>query len=341
MQFWPDSKFGWPEVIILPVTYFCNANCDMCALGELKQREHLEDDQLVDMFRHASISSTLRAINFTGGEPTVRRDLPQLIGRLIDVCPQLESFSINSNGMLPTSADTLRRAIDVGRERRLKVWVFISLDGIGGLHDEIRGVPGAYESTRATIEMLQGLGISSTELQLGVSATVTHKNIDHLGEVLKFAVDRNLLAAFTFPLVTDVYMANLERQEQFGGSPDIGLRFADFIDTLVDYERHVCPGMTFYRDLQSVLRGGNRSAGCLFRRGGFFLEPNGNVRPCWRASELLFGNIHENSFEEIWSGSKRERIIDMIEDKYCKTCPSNCYAGFKSRFVQTAQSGAL
>ena len=56
----------------------------------------------------------------------------------------------------------------------------------------------------------------------------------------------------------------------------------------------VSPPISFYRSLQETLRGGRRSAPCVFRRGGFFLEPTGQVLPCWRSSELLFGSVAED-----------------------------------------------
>lgn len=333
-----DRDLGWPEVIVLPVTYFCNANCDMCALGELNQREHLPDEELVAFFAQPAISSKLRAINFTGGEPTTRRDLPRLVERLVDVSPHLESFSLNSNGMLPTSAATIAKVIDVGRARGRKVYIFISLDGVGTLHDDIRGVPGAFEKTVATIDAIRALNIPAGEMKLGVSATATRKNVDRLHEVLEFAVERDILASFTFPMLTDIYMTNHERTPLWR-SEELALRFADFIDTLAPYAANVVPPLSFYADLQTLLRGGRRTAACVFRRGGFFLEPNGDVRPCWRSSELRFGSMRESSFEEIWNGATRRAILDTIDSRFCSTCPSPCYVGFQSELLTPVAAG--
>jgi len=333
-----DRSLGYPEVIVLPVTYFCNANCDMCALGELNQRDHLADDELATLFADPAISGTLRSINFTGGEPTTRRDLPRLVAKLLDVCPNLESFSLNSNGMLPTSADTIAKVIEVGRERGKKAYVFISLDGVGTLHDEIRGVPGAFEKTVATIDALLAMNFPASVLKLGVSATATRKNVDRLRDVLDFAIGRGIIASFTFPMLTDIYMANKERQSLWR-EDDLALRFADFIDTLAPHADSVTPPLAFYADLQTMLRGGRRTAPCVFRRGGFFLEPTGEVRPCWRSSELLFGSVRETPFEEIWSGAPRRAILDTIDERFCSSCPSPCYVGFKSELLTPVSAG--
>jgi len=333
---WPlDPSIGWPEVAILPVTYLCNAHCDMCALGDLKQRERLSDDELAAIFGDPAVSRTLRAINFTGGEPTLRRDLPQLVARLVDSCPRLESFSLNSNGMLRRSFELISAVIDVARARGKKLYLFISLDGVGELHDEIRGVRNAFASTVRTIDAVRALGVPRNELAFGVSATGTRKNIGHLADVLHFAVDRDLDVSFTFPLETDVYMNNGDRTDRFHADPDLVERFASFIDVLEDYQDHLSPPMWYYRSLQSTLRGGRRTAPCIFQRGGFFLEPNGNVRPCWRSSELWFGSVHDESFAEIWNGDRRRKVIETIEERFCGSCPSPCYAGFPSPLMTT------
>ncbi|MCA2211326.1 radical SAM protein [Jidongwangia harbinensis] len=325
-----DPAVGWPEVAVVPVTYLCNANCDMCALGDLNQRDQLSDDHLAEIFGHPSVAGTLRAINFTGGEPTLRKDLPQLVARLVDCCPRLESFSLNSNGMLRPSFARIRGVIDVARDRGKKLYLFISLDGVGDLHDEIRGVPGAFARTVATIDAIRALDRPSTELSLGVSATATWKNIDHLDDVLRFAVDRDIAVSFTFPMQTDVYMNNADRVERFSADREMVDRFIAFLDTLEPHAGRISPPLSFYRSLQATLRGERRSAPCIFQRGGFFLEPNGDVRPCWRSSDLLFGSLTEESFEQIWHGERRLRIVQTIEERFCSSCPSPCYVGFGS-----------
>ncbi|GAA3438053.1 hypothetical protein GCM10018954_076690 [Kutzneria kofuensis] len=217
----------------------------MCALGDLNQRERLSDDRLAEIFGHASVADTLRAINFTGGEPTLRKDLPQLVARLVDSCPNLESFSLNSNGMLRPSFERIRGVIDVARSRGKKLYLFISLDGVGRLHDEIRGVRGAFEKTVRTIDAVRALNVPATQLSLGVSATATYKNIDHLGDVLQFAVERDIAVSFTFPMETDVYMNNADRVGRFHADREMVDRFVAFLDTLEPHADRISPPMSF------------------------------------------------------------------------------------------------
>jgi MoaA/NifB/PqqE/SkfB family radical SAM enzyme len=236
--------------------------------------------------------------------------------------------------MLRRSAETIRRVLDVARSRGKKLYLFISLDGIGALHDEIRGVRGAFDAVCRTLDALQALDTPRSQLSMGVSATATRKNIDHLDDVLQFAVRRNLLVSFTFPMSTDVYMNNQDRLERFEADHDLIERFASFLDNLERYPDHVTPPLSFYRSLQATLRGGPREAPCIFRRGGFFLEPNGNVLPCWRSSELSFGSLTDETFPQIWDGPRRRSVLATIEEQFCSSCPSPCYVGFPSQLLE-------
>jgi MoaA/NifB/PqqE/SkfB family radical SAM enzyme len=131
-------------------------------------------------------------------------------------------------------------------------------------------------------------------------------------------------------------MNNLDRVQRFRAGSELAERFASFLDVLSQYPNHLSPPLSFYKSLQATLRGGRRTAPCIFRRGGFFLEPSGNVLPCWRSAELTFGSVAAESFGEIWNGERRRRVIATIEEHFCNSCPSPCYVGFKSELLAPA-----
>ncbi|WP_461833487.1 SPASM domain-containing protein, partial [Desulfothermus sp.] len=51
----------------------------------------------------------------------------------------------------------------------------------------------------------------------------------------------------------------------------------------------------------------------------FFLDPYGNIRPCNVMDEVM-GNLHKNSFEQIWNGPQAKRIRKKI-----KNCDQRCW----------------
>lgn len=67
-----------------------------------------------------------------------------------------------------------------------------------------------------------------------------------------------------------------------------------------------CYGTSFI----TVLNSGGELASCL---------------PYWDNPDFVFGNINDNSFEEIWNGEKRAKIKHYLEKEIdAKKCPPNC-----------------
>lgn len=80
----------------------CNFRCTYCMPEEgfqwLKQAQLLTFDEIERVVR-ISVEHGVRQLRLTGGEPTVRKNLPELISRLIAI-PGLEDISLTTNGYL-------------------------------------------------------------------------------------------------------------------------------------------------------------------------------------------------------------------------------------------------
>lgn len=87
-------------------------------------------------------------------------------------------------------------------------------------------------------------------------------------------------------------------------------------------ERHYCHcyGTSFI----TVLNSAGELASCL---------------PYWDKEEFVFGDINEQSFEEIWSGEKRAKIKHYLENELdAKTCPPNCRPNAINGFLEQVLS---
>jgi radical SAM protein with 4Fe4S-binding SPASM domain len=52
---------------------------------------------------------------------------------------------------------------------------------------------------------------------------------------------------------------------------------------------------------------------------------NGDIAPCHVFYDLVMGNLYENSFEEIWFGSKYQKFRDYIShNQFMSICPGCC-----------------
>ncbi|MHA1372828.1 MAG: SPASM domain-containing protein [Promethearchaeota archaeon] len=52
---------------------------------------------------------------------------------------------------------------------------------------------------------------------------------------------------------------------------------------------------------------------------------NGDIAPCHVFYDLIMGNLHDNSFEEIWFGTKYQKFRDYISrNQFMSICPGCC-----------------
>jgi cyclic pyranopterin phosphate synthase len=97
-----DSFGRFIEDMRISVIDKCNFRCTYCMPAEglpwLKKREILSFDEIERVTR-ISVERGIREIRLTGGEPTVRAGLPELIERLVRI-PGLEGVSLTTNGFL-------------------------------------------------------------------------------------------------------------------------------------------------------------------------------------------------------------------------------------------------
>lgn len=127
----------------------------------------------------------VRRVRLTGGEPTVRRDLPALV-RLLRAIPGIEEIALSTNGhRLDELASPLR---DAGVDR-----VNVSLDSLDP--DRFRQITqrGDLARVKRGIEAARAVGFRSVKLN-----TVALKgfNDDELGAICVFAWQRDLLPRF-------------------------------------------------------------------------------------------------------------------------------------------------
>lgn len=135
------------------VTGRCNFRCRHCymdapdgALGELSTEEALD---LIDQMAACGV---LR-VDLTGGEPLVRRDLWQLIDRIL--AHGMALGTLYTNGWLLTDD-----VLDAFAARGLKPHISVSFDGLGW-HDWMRGVSGAEAAALDALRRCQARGFST------------------------------------------------------------------------------------------------------------------------------------------------------------------------------------
>ncbi|MER1985010.1 MAG: GTP 3',8-cyclase MoaA [Solibacillus sp.] len=137
----------------------CNLRCNYCMPKEVFDRDYtyLQPQQLlsfqeIERLTRIFASLGVEKIRLTGGEPLMRKGLPELIERLLLV-NGIQDVSLTTNGiLLGVYAERLKRA---GLKR-----INVSLDSLNAAtHDQMNGRYFPLEKVLASIEKAANLGL--------------------------------------------------------------------------------------------------------------------------------------------------------------------------------------
>jgi cyclic pyranopterin phosphate synthase len=171
------------EYLRISVTDKCNLRCVYCmpqqGLPWLTRAEILRYEEIAQIVRELAALG-LRRVRLTGGEPLVRRDLPELVRQLAAI-PQLEDIALSTNAVLLASMAEALREAGVNR-------VNISLDSLRPERiDAIARRPGAHAAVFAGIDAAEAAGL----LPIKVNAVVMRgRNDDELEDFARITIDR-------------------------------------------------------------------------------------------------------------------------------------------------------
>ncbi len=194
------------EYLRISVTDKCNLRCVYCmpmeGLPWLKRQELLTYEEIARIVR-VMAGIGLRRVRITGGEPLVRRDLPDLV-RQIAWVPEIEDLSLSTNAVLLADlADELRSA---GVQR-----LNVSLDSLRPDRvDEIARRPGSYPKIMEGLAAAEEAGFSPIKINV---VLIRGRNDDEIEEFAEITRERPWHVRFIEMMPTG---ANLELSaEQF------------------------------------------------------------------------------------------------------------------------------
>lgn len=171
------SNTGIPKYIIYFVTARCNAKCKMCFYW--RQRDHANPASeltLVEIEKITQYLGNISIVSLTGGEPFLREDISKISQIFINNCsPKI--LEIATNAILTNKIESALRDL-LPYSKKTIVEIQLSLDGLGEIHDKIRGVNGAFDKFLDTFQMLSELKKLYKNLKIKINCTVSENNED-------------------------------------------------------------------------------------------------------------------------------------------------------------------
>ena len=284
------DRVVYPVLAEIALTYACQNRCAFCyAASPHRDGEHapMTTEQVRLVMDRIWHEAHVPSLSFTGGEATLRKDLPGLIEHGSEL-----GFRVNliSNGIRCADGDFTRRLVDSGLDSAQ-----ISIEaGDAALHDRLVGRDGAHAATVASIGQLRDAGV-----HVHTNSTLCRENIDAAPALIRYlarevgtrTLSMNLLIRTGLGL--DEAAGPLSYTELAAYLPGLQQTADDEGMTLVWYSP--LP----YCITNPVLLGqGAKSCACV--SGILSVDPAGNVLPCSSFQQGI-GSLLETPFETIYA----------------------------------------
>lgn len=274
-----------PNLMSFAVNDNCNANCTHCSFYEAVEdtsRNVLSLEQCKALIKDAQ-DLGVSVINFVGGEPLLRNDLPEIIS---SVHKDLSTTILFTNGwLLEEKAATLKKAGLDG--------VYISLDAANAdTHDKIRGKAGLYRKAIDGINKAKSIGMST-----GISCCITPEAYadGELERLIELGREIGVHEIYVFDaLPTGRYKNRIDLVDNTDWVEGM-IASADPYNASSGY-----PGVVFFSYMTS-----HKSVGCSCGTSYFYISPYGDVMSC-DFNHAVFGNILEKPLYVIWEAMTSE-----------------------------------
>ncbi len=305
-------------VVVWNITRACNLKCVHCYAHARSGKDdneltHEEGLSLLDDLAAFGVPVVL----FSGGEPLVRPDLPDLARYAVEKGMRAV---ISTNGTLIT-AEMARELKDIGLS-----YVGVSLDGMEAVNDRFRGKEGAFRAALAGIRNCRSVG-----LKVGLRFTINRMNVAEIPAIFDLLEAEDIPRVCLYHLVyagrgTSLMDDDLDHDGTRGAVDRIMDRTRDLHERgkpkeVLTVDNHADGPYIYLR----MKREGHERAGEVMEllemnegnssgRGIGCVSWDGKVHAdqFWR--HVSFGGVRERPFSEIWTDVSNP-LMERLKDK--------------------------
>ncbi len=339
-----SRRLGTPLVrpwwVIVDITDRCFFRCPTCAKWHYPpQKEELSTEEWRRILDRLGSWLGHFHLSFTGGEPLLRQDVPELIGW---ARRNGATTNLMTNGYLidETMVERLR---DAGLDS-----VTVSLNGIKGeTHDRSRGYPGSFERAIRALRLLKGNG----RMQVNISAILSGQNAEESVSLVEWARSEGidgvgiqpLLPTFAFQAHDRIIPGHSPAWQEIGFTSDDRIAIDGAIDRLIGMKKRGYPITSSLRLLAGAKayfqqRNGEMLPNCVAGFDNLLIDPYGEVRICNLMEPL--GNAVKIDPRDIWrSPLARSQRQDATRcRKSCRLLVCNADDPFVARVERLMRS---
>lgn len=334
-----SRKLGGPKLFPINYTFSitntCNSKCKTCSIWKLYlERPELKSEELTtqEWLRvFESLNNSPFWVTISGGEPYTRGDLVEICEAICET-NRPKILNIPTNGLLYDRIKNWTQKIaEICTDNGVALNVNLSLDGIGELHSEIRGIKGNWELALKTLRTLKELESKYQSLNVGIHTVISKYNIHKLPEVAAYVVNE---------LSPNNYIIEVaeERSELFNVNSGITPQpdeLEHILTEITGYLRNapmrpkglskisLAFRLRYYELIPKILESKKQIVPCMASFASCHVNPYGDVWPCCVLGyNKRIGNLREYhfNFKKLWCSQQANEVRKFIKEGDC-SCP--------------------
>ena len=171
-----------PTLVEIEVTQSCNLRCPVCFMSAEVDPYAISLEQIDSMYDAIAEQAGIQTgVQITGGEPTTRADLPEIVR--IGRDKGFWGIEVNTNGVvISRNLEYLQKVVDAGC-----TGIYLQFDGLTSeVYEQIRGV----DLLQVKLDAIENCRRAGVQVVLAMTI-VSGINDDQIGRVIKFALENN------------------------------------------------------------------------------------------------------------------------------------------------------
>jgi len=305
-----DARAAPSGILILSLASACGCNCVFCGLPDSRPHSVLSRSALVTALEGAP-SGCWQEVNITGGDPLVIPAARRLFADLLARRDRFARLSVSTAGVPAKAA--LAGLAALAEVTALDLYV--SLDGVGRVHDRVRQRDGAFAEVSAFLAAAR----QRAGATIALTCVINRLNVDGLDELADHAGELGLPVSYAIVNNSDHYIRSEPLFDATRLSPGQLEKVLDFLSRRSK--------QLLNEDLGRVLRGSRRRLPCRLLHDGVLVTSDGAVSICGTSQRMLLATDPPDG-GAAWQSAlgRRQDLLAAGVDEVCGTCTTNCYA---------------
>lgn len=309
-----EMKFtDYPVLSEIALTYRCNLKCKFCYAGcnetenPCGSAEEMSVDEVKYILDKLFHDAKVPSVSFTGGEPTMLKELPELIKHAKGLGMRV---NLISNGTL-ISKELAEELADNGLSSAQ-----LSLEShCAEAHDRMTGVKGSYKKTINALGYLKNAGVLTH-----TNTTINRLNLEECRQLPDFVKNELENERFSMNLIIPTGTAVKDLDKNAVKYSEIG----QYIDTIISESAKHDVEFMWYSPLPmcmyNTITHGLGNKGCSACDGLISIAANGDVLPCASYDDSV-GNLLKTDFRSIWDSAAATKYRNKeLAHAECKEC---------------------